>query len=522
MVKYRGDLCHDCPYQKQTQGFAVSRGEQKHGVMIVLEALGEQETFQGIPAVGPTGGLLNRMIERTLDPATGKLFRKEDFLVTNTVWCRPVELIGGRAMNRAPNELEVDWCMDRHLLPLIKKHQPRAILAAGGVPLHALTGRLEPMGKLRGYNLPMVGTNIPVVGTYHPAYLMKGKLSLVRVWQMDFLKSVYIARHGEPAAQTDRTYIEDPLVPAWELLVGEMLKEIDKGAPLSFDIETPHAGAMKDELIDPEDIRFEDDASFVIFRISFSTRPGWAVSVPWTPGHLPGIRALLATAGIKIVWNRFFDVPRVEYNGCPVGGTVWDGMDMWHFTEPGFPMGLKYATTFVDPGMPPWHLSKDSRPAWYNAADSDTALRCVNWCRDRLERERRWHIFERHFVTLGQRLQKISLRGIPTSAEKRAEKRAKYEKMFEQAITWVQPYVDDALKPVSTPYKKTEAWLRKNGKWVEGRMVPVPIVRAETREDIPPAERCDQKKCIGRWVKELDGKRRCEKHLLKKMKESVE
>ncbi len=518
MVTYRGPLCGDCPHAKQTMGFAQTRGEMKHGVMIVLEALGEQEAFQGIPAVGPTGNLLNRMVQRTIDPVTGKLFKSEDFLVTNTVWCRPIELVHGRAMNRAPSEEEVQWCMERYLLPLIDRVKPKVILAAGGVPLQALTGRQEPLGKLRGYDIPMLGTNIPVVGTYHPAYLMKGKLSLVRVWQMDFLKSLYVARHGAPKT-INRVYIEDPSVPEWNVIVGQMLKEIEKGAPLSFDIETPHCGALKDELIDPEDIRFEDDASFVIFRISFSTRPGWAVSVPWSVGHLDGIRALLATKGIKIVWNRFFDIPRVEYNGCPVGGTVWDGMDMWHFTEPGFPMGLKYATTFVDPGMPPWHLSKDSRPAWYNAADSDTALRCVEWCHDRLSRENRWHIFERHFVMLGQRLQKISLRGIPTSAEKRAEKRAKYEKMFDEAIRWVQPYVPEELKPVSEPYKKTEEYLRANGKWVEGRMVPVPITRRETREDIPAEERCESKKCIGRWTIDALGKKRCEKHATKKMKE---
>ena len=30
---------------------------------------------------------------------------------------------------------------------------------------------------------------------------------------------------------------------------------------------------------------------------------------------------------------------------------------------------------------------------------------------------------------------------------------------------------------MSRPYKKSEEWLRKNGKWIEGMMVPVKVRR---------------------------------------------
>lgn len=522
MVSFtRPEECRQCPYVKSTMSFASYRGNMAHDVMIVLEALGEQEALEHKPAVGPTGKLLNRMIERTTDPASGKLFKNTDFLITNTVWCRPFEFIGGKVVNRTPSEYEeASYCPDLHLLPLIEKLQPKAILAAGAVPFRALTGRAEGIAKLRGYMVPMLGTNVPVVGTYHPAYLMKGKLSLVRVWQMDFLKAIYLAREGS-LPYVERVYHEDPPVAEWNILVGQLLKQIDKGAMLSFDIETPYAGAMKDELIDPEELRLEDDESFNIFRISFCVEPNVAVSVPWDTPYLQGIYALLATNGIKIVWNRFYDIPRVEHNGAKVNGLVYDGMDIWHFTEPGFPMGLKYATTFVAPDMPPWMLEKTTRPAWYNAADSDTAMRVVLWCRERLKAEKRWDTFLSHFVALGQRLQKISLRGIPTSAEKRKEKRELYEKRFAQEKIDIQPLVPDDVKPVGKPFKSPEKKLRETGKWREGRMVPMCVTRRETRDDIPEEKRCDNAKCPNRMVRELDGKRRCEKHMTKKMKESA-
>lgn len=521
MAIRRGELCEGCPHLKQTMSFASTRGEMDHGVMIVLEALGEQEAYQQVPAVGPTGSLLNRMIERTIDPETGKLFKRDEFLVTNTVWCRPFEFISGRAMNRAPTPQEMEYCMKLHLLPLIEKMKPKAILAAGAVPFQALTGREEGIGKLRGYSIPMAGTNIPVVGTYHPAYLLKGKLSLIRVWQMDFLKATYLARKG-PVPEVERSYLEDPPVAAWNGIVQLYLQELDKGERLSFDIETPYAGAMKDELIDPDELRVEDDESFNIFRIAFCVRPHRAVSVPWDPAYIPGIAALLAHPGEKIVWNRFFDVPRVEFNGCPVGGTVIDGMDMWHFTEPGFPMGLKYATTFVAPDMPPWVLEKDARPAWYNAADTDTARRCVDWCEARLRREGRWEIFDRHFTQLGQRLQKISLRGIPTDPVRRAEKRGYFEKLFEMEIEGLQKEIPDPLKPLGKPFKSSKEKLIEQGKWIEGKMVAVKVTRRETRDDIPEEERCSQKKCSSRATMFIHGPQRCAKHLLKKQKEAVE
>jgi hypothetical protein len=193
-------------------------------------------------------------------------------------------------------------------------------------------------------------------------------------------------------------------------------------------------------------------------------------------------------------------------------------MDLWHFTEPGFPMGLKYATTFVAPDMPPWALEKNSRPAWYNAADTDTARRCVDWCEARLRREGRWEIFDRHFTQLGQRLQKISLRGIPTDPARRAEKRAYFEKLFDMEIEGLQKEIPDPLKPLGKPFKSSKEKLIEQGKWVEGKMVEVKVRRRETRDDIPEEERCTQAKCSSRATVFIHGPQRCGKHLLKKQK----
>lgn len=530
----RGPNCDGCPHLGATVGWGESRGQLTHGVMIVLEALGAEEVLQRKAAVGPTGRHLNRMIERLRDPETGQLFKRDDFLVTNSVWCRPVEITPGGIKNRTPSWEEMHECYSRYLHEEIAHHEPRAILAAGATPLELLTGH-KGIAKMRGYQLKGLKPElegIPIVGSYHPAYLMKGKLGLSRVWQMDLRKALVLAREGALPEQP-RTYLEDPPVPQFNAWVDKALAIMDANRRdrmeiptprISFDIETPYVGAMKDEVIDPEEIRVEDDSSYMIFRISFAVRPHEAVSVPWSPAYMPGIARMLDNEFDKIVYNRFFDVPRVEANGVPVGGRVYDGMDMWHFTEPGFPMGLKYAATFVAPDMPAWHLDKDSRPAWYNAADSDMALRVVEWCEARLKREGRWDVFERHFVDLGVALQSISLRGIPCDAARRAEKREYFQGLFDEEIQELQPLVPTEVKPLKKPpYKKSEQQLKDLGLWVEGRMVKVPgVKRKETREEIPEDKRCDNPKCANRMLVNTDGRQRCKTHATKKQKEFVE
>ncbi len=518
----RGPNCEGCPFLKETVGFASTRGELRHDVMIVLEALGEEEVLLGTPAVGPTGKLLNRMISRLRDPDSGELFKPEDFLVTNVNWCRPVDL--ATMKNRTPTEDEQEYCSKRYLLPLIEELKPKVILACGAVPMGVLTGHNE-VRKLRGYPLPMIKRDkfslehpgIPVIGTYHPAFVMKGNWPLTRVWQMDLRKALHIARKGSMPT-VERHYdcdISADLFAAWCSMAH--FNMYTPGTRLSFDIETPHSSAMKDEIIDAEDLRLEDDESYNIFRISFAISENNAVSVPWSPAYLPGIQALLAHPCDKVVWNRHFDIPRVTHNGAPVNGRVYDGMDMWHFTEPGFPMGLKYAATFFCPDMPPWVLEKNANPAWYNAADSDVALRVVHGCEERLKAEGRWATFESHFVELGTRLGWISARGIPTDPRVRADKRDYFEALFQTEIAEVQPLIPDSIRPCSPPYKKTEEALRASGKWVEGRMVPVKVRRKETRDDIPEGERCDRKGCGQRWTLDRSGKRRCSKHSTKTM-----
>jgi DNA polymerase len=461
-----------------SRGFAPTTGKGHTGVLIVAEALGTQEADAGKPLVGPTGQLTDRMVSRVEDPLTGVLLNRDDFYYSNVLWCKPPN-----------NKLEKEWYENEaithcspHLEETLNTLKPKAILALGNVALRWFTGHYG-VTKLRGYTFETKWG--PVIPTYHPSFIMKGKFNLARVWQMDLKKALYIARHG--VVKKPRFYITHPSPP--EVLRFVERYESDTSRMLAFDIETPHSSFGKDEEAgDKErDKVLEDDPSYkYIIRISFAFEEGEAISFPWCPPYIAYAQRLLASPGPKCVWNKNFDVPRLRANGCPVSGRLYDGMEAWHYLEPGFPMGLKYAATFFCPDMPPWALETKTNPEWYSAADSDVLLRCLNGTRRNLIAQGRWDLFERQVVELGMVLQKISDRGVRTDGEKRRKAREELQGEYQAIMDELQTLVPREVKPCKV-LKSTEESLKKRGSWVEGRMYQVKVL------DKPPKPRKKKK-----------------------------
>lgn len=462
--------CDTCPLRAAGSiGFASTRGQATHGIVIVAEALGEEEAKVSQPLVGSSGKLIDRMISRTIDPDTKQALRPEDFLFTNIIWCRPPD---NKLTGAAYEFTAINHCRP-HLAELLAALKPKAILALGNQPLRWFTGHWG-IEKLRGYIFP--SQYGPVIGTYHPAYIMRGKFGLAKVVQMDLLKALYVARHGVPTAKKDYLLRPSPMD------VASFVKEYEaspEGTLLSADIETPHSSMLKDEAIDPEndEVNLEDDPSFTIDRISFAFKPLHAITMPWTPPYTDYARQLLASNRPRVFWNGNFDIPRLEHNGCPVNGEIIDGMDLWHFIEPGLPMGLKYVATFICPDMPAWKLEAGTNPEFYSCADSDVALRCVLDLRVQAMASGKWPTFERHFIALTQVLKKMSSRGVLVDREKRIAAKVRFSDMRTKVVGNLQRLVPPVILPRKV-YKISEEALRKKGSWEEGKMVKVVSMEA--------------------------------------------
>jgi uracil-DNA glycosylase family 4 len=129
---------------------------------IIGEAPGANEVRQQTPFVGASGEILTSALEKYK-------FESKDFLIVNTVQCRPVR---GNT-NGKPNEAQIKECQ-RHLRRYLKIVNPEKILCLGNYAKYIFTGNyygiLKERGSFNEHRIENDGTVFPVLFTIHPAY----------------------------------------------------------------------------------------------------------------------------------------------------------------------------------------------------------------------------------------------------------------------------------------------------------------------------------------------------------------
>jgi len=161
-----------CNLKRTCQRTVFADGDPAARLMIIGEAPGADEDRLGLPFVGASGKLLERML------AAIGLERKQVY-ITNVVPWRPPG-------NRKPEPAEVELC-----LPFITRHielvDPAVLLLLGGASVSALLARTDSITRLRGafadYSTPRLARPIPAMPTFHPAYLLRTPLAKREVWR---------------------------------------------------------------------------------------------------------------------------------------------------------------------------------------------------------------------------------------------------------------------------------------------------------------------------------------------------
>lgn len=164
LLQKRIRSCTACPLHEHRQRAVFSRGNHHADVMFVGEAPGADEDQQGLPFVGPSGEMLDRMIG-----AMG--LRQEEVYIANVCRCRP-------PANRLPTPEEVAACLP-YLHEQIALVQPRVLVALGSTAAKALTQSTSGIKALRGtwQDYRRGETVVPVMPTYHPAFLLRETLA---------------------------------------------------------------------------------------------------------------------------------------------------------------------------------------------------------------------------------------------------------------------------------------------------------------------------------------------------------
>jgi len=164
-----------CDLKKSAMNLVFSDGNPKGPVMLVGEAPGADEDRQGLPFVGQSGQLLDKVLK------TVGLDRTNTYISNIIPWRPPG--------NRPPTTQEIAMCQ-----PFIQRHielvRPKILVFLGGVAAKTLLNSNEGIMRLRGIWRDYViqdGSTIKALATFHPAYLLRSPGQKALMWQ-DFLK----------------------------------------------------------------------------------------------------------------------------------------------------------------------------------------------------------------------------------------------------------------------------------------------------------------------------------------------
>ena len=167
------DRFEGCGLRKTAKQLVFAAGNAQARVMFVGEAPGREEDLEGLPFVGRSGQLLDRMM------AAIGLDRSNAYIANVIPWRPPG--------NRTPTPQETQTCLP-FTLRQIELADPDILVCLGGPSAQTLLGIKEGIRRARGrWHAYHTGTReVRAIATFHPAYLLRNPIEKRFVWR-DFL-----------------------------------------------------------------------------------------------------------------------------------------------------------------------------------------------------------------------------------------------------------------------------------------------------------------------------------------------
>ena len=156
--------CTRCRLAAGRTQVVFGTGDPHADLMFVGEGPGAQEDQQGLPFVGRSGQLLDRLVAEEMG------LTRDSFYIANVVKCRPPD-------NRDPKPDEIEACRPwlEAQIDLIK---PKVIVTLGNFSSKLLLDTKDGITKLRGavytYRERPDGGTVRLVPTFHPAAVLRG------------------------------------------------------------------------------------------------------------------------------------------------------------------------------------------------------------------------------------------------------------------------------------------------------------------------------------------------------------
>ncbi len=167
------DAFEGCALKGTAKQLVFADGNPKAKIMFVGEAPGRDEDIEGLPFVGRSGKLLDRML-------TAIGLDRTSVYIANIIPWRPPG-------NRTPTPQESQIC-----LPFIQRQielvNPDILVCLGGPSAQTLLGIKDGITKTRGrwFTYDTGTREIRAMPTFHPAFLLRSPLQKRLAWR-DFL-----------------------------------------------------------------------------------------------------------------------------------------------------------------------------------------------------------------------------------------------------------------------------------------------------------------------------------------------
>jgi DNA polymerase len=168
-LKAEALACTACRLSEGRKHVVFGDGSPDADVIIVGEAPGRREDEQGVPFVGPSGKLLDRLL--------GEIgLERDEIYIANVVKCRPPN-------NRDPRPDEIEACKGylREQLQLI---DPKVVVTLGNFSSKLLLKTDTGITRLRGTAYEWWGRRL--VPTFHPAAALRGSARVLEDMRYDF------------------------------------------------------------------------------------------------------------------------------------------------------------------------------------------------------------------------------------------------------------------------------------------------------------------------------------------------
>ncbi|MFW5805510.1 MAG: uracil-DNA glycosylase [Bacteroidales bacterium] len=177
--------CTKCRLSKTRNKPVFGQGPPDAKIVIIGEGPGADEDKKGLPFVGRSGQLLDKILTAC------NFSREKHVFIGNIVKCRPPE-------NRTPKPDEKEACLP-YLMKQIDMIDPPIVILLGGT---ALKGLIDPDAKITQMRGKWIEWNGRIVmPTFHPSALLRTPARKKEAWE-DFKKVFFKYREIVDASHT--------------------------------------------------------------------------------------------------------------------------------------------------------------------------------------------------------------------------------------------------------------------------------------------------------------------------------